>query len=192
MAAQDEELNLIYALRAIQVLVGAGVGLEAAMAHISKGGYGRISDDFAKAIRGINKGQRMDDELRRLLRDAKSDDYRRLLNSMLNNVTSNTDIMSSLEQQAARSEENRNDKLNRYIEDLSGLPEKALTIGFLAPLLLGLFAIAPFLMGGLQGLPGVTIPEQSTALFLYNGGMLATVVILGMMLLGVKSKDPGV
>ena len=192
MSAQEEEINLIYALRAIQVLLGAGVGIEAALSHISKGGYGRISDDFSKVLQGIDKGQRMEDEIRRLVINSKSDDYRRLLNSILNNITSNTDMMGSLEQQASRAEENRNDKLKRYIEELSGLPEKALTIGFLAPLILGLAALAPFLMGGLQGLPGVSIPDQGTMLLLYNGGMLAAVVALALMLLGVKTKDPGV
>jgi len=47
-------------------------------------------------------------------------------------------------------------------------------------------------MGGLQGLPGVSIPDQGTMLLLYNGGMLAAVVALALMLLGVKTKDPGV
>jgi pilus assembly protein TadC len=192
MSAQEEEINLIYALRAIQVLLGAGVGIEAALSHISKGGYGRISDDFSNVLQGIDKGQRMEDEIRRLVMGSKSDDYRRLLNSILNNITSNTDMMGSLEQQATRAEENRNDKLKRYIEELSGLPEKALTIGFLAPLILGLAALAPFLMGGLAGLPGVSIPDQGTMLLLYNGGMLAAVVALALMLLGVKTKDPGV
>jgi pilus assembly protein TadC len=192
MSAQEEEINLIYALRAIQVLLGAGVGIEAALSHISKGGYGRISADFSKVLQGIDKGQRMEDEIRRLVIGSKSDDYRRLLNSIMNNITSNTDMLGSLEQQATRAEENRNDKLKRYIEELSGLPEKALTIGFLAPLILGLAALAPFLMGGLQGLPGVSIPDQGTMLLLYNGGMLAAVVALALMLLGVKTKDPGV
>ena len=90
MSAQEEDINLIYALRGIQVLIGAGVGLESAMTHISRGGYGRISSDFSKAMSGVNAGQRLEDELRRLIKSARSDDYRRLLNSMLNNVTSNT------------------------------------------------------------------------------------------------------
>ncbi len=190
MSAQEEEINLIYALRAIQVLLDAGVGIEAALSHLSKGGYGRISDDFSKVLQGIDKGQRMEDEIRRLVIRSKSDDYLRLLNSILNNITSNTDMLGSLEQQATRAEENRNDKLKRYIEQLSGLPEMALTIGFLAPLILGLAALAPFLMGGLGDI--ASIPDQGTMLLLYNGGMLAAVVALALMLVGVKTKDPGV
>ena len=191
MGAQEEEINLIYALRGIQVLIGAGVGLESAMTHISHGGYGRISNDFSKAMSGVNSGQRLEDEIRRLIKKAKSDDYRRLLNSMLNNVTSNTDLMASLEQQASRSEENRTDRLKRYIEDLSGLPEKALILGFLAPLILGLLAIAPFLLGDLGPIGG-DVPEVGTMMLLFNGGLLATIGFLVILLLGAKSKDPGV
>jgi hypothetical protein len=110
---------------------------------------------------------------------------------MLNNVTSNTDILSSLEQQASRAEENRTDRLKRYIEDLAGLPEKALILGFLAPLILGLLAIAPFLLGDLGPIGG-DVPEVSTMMLLFNGGLIATIGILVIILLGAKSKDPGV
>lgn len=192
MGAQEEEINLIYALRGIQVLIGAGVGLEASMTHIAKGGYGIISSDFSRALSGVNSGQRLEDELRRLLKSSKSSDYQRLLTSMLNNVVSNTDLVASLEQQAARAEENRTDRLKRYIEDLAGLPEKALILGFLAPLILGLLAISPFLLGGLQGVPGVTIPPVDKMMFAYKGGLLVTIVLLVFMLLGAKAKDPGV
>ncbi|MBT4058972.1 MAG: type II secretion system F family protein [Euryarchaeota archaeon] len=192
MSQQEEDISLIYALRGIQVLIGAGVGLESTMTHIAKGGYGKISTDFSKALNGVNRGQRLEDELKRLITTSKSDDYRRLLNSMLNNVSSNTDLISSLEQQASRAEENRTDRLKRYIEDLSGLPEKALILGFLAPLICGLAGIAPFLLGGLSGVPGVSVPPVETMMFFYKGGLFATIGLLVMMLLGAKSKDPGV
>jgi hypothetical protein len=101
-------------------------------------------------------------------------------------------LVASLEQQASRAEENRTDRLKRYIEDLSGLPEKALILGFLAPLILGLLAISPFLLGGLQGVPGVTIPPVDKMMFAYKGGLLVTIVLLVFMLFGAKAKDPGV
>lgn len=192
MGAQEEDVNLIYALRGIQVLIGAGVGIEATMAHIAKGGYGRITSDFSKALDGVNTGQRMEDELRRLVRSAKSDDYRRLLNSMLTNVVSNTDLAASLEQQANRAEENRNDRLKRYVEDLSGLPEKALILGFLSPLIFGLLAITPYLFAGLSDLPGMSVPSVEVTSFLFRGGLFISIVLLGFMLLGARSKEPGV
>ncbi len=192
MSKQDEDNNLIFALRGLQVLIGAGVGLESTMTHIARGGYGKISNDFSKALKGVESGQRMADEMRRLIKDSKSEDYRRLLNSMLTNITSNTDLIASLEQQAIRVEEGRTDRLKRYIENLSGLPEKSLILGFMGPLILGLLGISPFLLGGLTGIPGVTIPPIETMMILFKGGMAATFALLIFILLGAAAKDPGV
>jgi hypothetical protein len=188
----EEERDLIYALRALQVLMGSGVGLEGAIHHIAQGGYGRFTDDCSDMISNMERGRMLEEELQRLIRSAKSDAYRRLLNSMRTNVTSNTDLLSSLEQQAEREEESRSDKLKRYIESLQGLPETALSIGFLIPLILGIGAMAPFLMGDLQGVPGVTIPPADTMLNVFRGGMVLAITVLGMLVWGAHNKDPGV
>ncbi len=192
MSAMEEERDLIYALRALQVLMGSGVGLEGAIHHIAQGGYGRFTDDCSDMISNMERGRMLEEELQRLIRSAKSDAYRRLLNSMRTNVTSNTDLLSSLEQQAEREEESRSDKLKRYTESLQGLPETALSIGFLIPLILGIGAMAPFLMGDLQGLPGVTIPPADTMLNVFRGGMVLAITVLGMLVWGAHNKDPGV
>ena len=192
MSAMEEERDLIYALRALQVLMGSGVGLEGAIHHIAQGGYGRFTDDCSDMISNMERGRMLEEELQRLIRSAKSDAYRRLLNSMRTNVTSNTDLLSSLEQQAEREEESRSDKLKRYIESLQGLPETALSIGFLIPLILGIGAMAPFLMGDLQGVPGVTIPPADTMLNVFRGGMVLAITVLGMLVWGAHNKDPGV
>ena len=192
MSAMEEERDLIYALRALQVLMGSGVGLEGAIHHIAQGGYGRFTDDCSDMMSNMERGRMLEEELQRLIRSAKSDAYRRLLNSMRTNVTSNTDLLSSLEQQAEREEESRSDKLKRYIESLQGLPETALSIGFLIPLILGIGAMAPFLMGDLQGVPGVTIPPADTMLNMFRGGMVLAITVLGMLVWGAHNKDPGV
>ena len=192
MSAMEEERDVIYALRALQVLMGSGVGLEGAIHHIAQGGYGRFTDDCSDMISNMERGRMLEEELQRLIRSAKSDAYRRLLNSMRTNVTSNTDLLSSLEQQAEREEESRSDKLKRYIESLQGLPETALSIGFLIPLILGIGAMAPFLMGDLQGVPGVTIPPADTMLNMFRGGMVLAITVLGMLVWGAHNKDPGV
>ena len=191
MSAMEEERDLIYALRALQVLMGSGVGLEGAIHHIAQGGYGRFTDDCSDMISNMERGRMLEEELQRLIRSAKSDAYRRLLNSMRTNVTSNTDLLSSLEQQAEREEESRSDKLKRYIESLQGLPETALSIGFLIPLILGIGAMAPFLMGDLQGVPGVSIPPADTMLNMFRGGMVPAITVLGMLVWGAHNKDPG-
>ena len=39
----EESADLLYAMRAVMVLLGSGIGLEAAMQMIGRGGYGVIS-----------------------------------------------------------------------------------------------------------------------------------------------------
>ena len=162
------------------------------MHHIAQGGYGRFTEDCKDTISNLERGRTLEEELQRLIRSSKSDSYRRLLNSMRTNVTSNTDLLASLEQQADREEEARSDKLKRYVESLQGLPETALSVGFLVPLILGIGAMAPFLLGDLTGVPGVTIPPAETMLRLFQAGMVLAMAVLGMMVWGAKNKEPGV
>ena len=192
MSAVEEERDLIYALRALQVLLGSGVGLEGAIHHLAQGGYGRFTDDCNDMISNMERGRKLDEEIQRLIVSSKSDRYRRLLNSMRTNVTSNTDLLASLDQQAEREEEARTDKLKQYVESLQGLPETALSVGFLVPLILGIGAMAPFLMGDLQGVPGVSIPPPDTMLNVFRGGMVLALAVMGMMVWGARNKDPGV
>ena len=46
----EESADLLYAMRAVMVLLGSGIGLEAAMQMIGRGGYGVISKDFREII----------------------------------------------------------------------------------------------------------------------------------------------
>ena len=192
MSAVEEERDLIYALRALQVLLGSGVGLEGAIHHLAQGGYGRFTDDCNDMISNMERGRKLEEEIQRLIVSSKSDRYRRLLNSMRTNVTSNTDLLASLDQQADREEEARSDILKQYVESLQGLPETALSVGFLVPLILGIGAMAPFLMGDLQGVPGVSIPPADTMLNVFRGGMVLSLAVMGMMVWSARNKDPGV
>ena len=47
---EAEERDLLAALRAFDVLLGAGVGLESVLINISRGGYGAISKDMEKIM----------------------------------------------------------------------------------------------------------------------------------------------
>ena len=111
--------------------MGSGVGLEAAIHSISQGGYGIISKDFSQIMKGINKGTPLERELRSVLKKAETDGYKRLINTMINNVTQNTDIIETLRKQGERMEESRTESVKEYIEELGGVPETLLSIGMI-------------------------------------------------------------
>ena len=60
---QQESADLLYAMRAVMVLLGSGIGLEAAMQMISRGGYGVISKDFKEALSNLQRGSKLEEEL---------------------------------------------------------------------------------------------------------------------------------
>ena len=190
MRALDESREILYVIRTLDVLMSSGVGLEAAIHSMAQGGYGIISKDFADLMMNINKGQPMEKELRALLKKAENDGYKRVINTMLNNITQNTDIIETLRKQGERMEEVRTENVKNYIEELGGVPETLLSIGMIGPIILSLVGIIPQLIsGGLAELVGGL--EQDTAMSIVNIGLFITVA--GMALTGIKAhtKDPG-
>ncbi len=189
MRSLDESKEILYVIRTLDVLMGSGVGLEAAIHSISQGGYGIISKDFSNLMDNINKGKPLEKELRDLLKKAETDGYKRVINTMLNNVTQNTDIIETLRKQGERMEETRTEAVKEYIEELGGVPETLLSIGMIGPIILSIVGLIPQLMDG--GIPGMGNVEQGTIMSVVNMGLFLT--LLGMVMIGLKAhtKDPG-
>ncbi|MEC7254125.1 MAG: type II secretion system F family protein [Candidatus Thermoplasmatota archaeon] len=192
MRKLDEKREVLYVIRAMDVLMSSGIGLEATVHSVSQGGYGVISEDFAKMMENVRKGGRpLEKELKSLMKNVETEGYRRLLNIMHMNITQNTDIIETLKKQGTRMEEERTEDVKKYIEDLSGVPESLLSIGMIGPIILSVFGLFPQLMGG-EGMGDIMpIPEQSTINVILNIGLFMTLLV--MVMIGVKThtKDPG-
>ena len=192
MRKLDEKREVLYVIRAMDVLMSSGIGLEATVHSISQGGYGVISEDFAKMMENVRKGGRpLEKELKSLMKNVETEGYRRLLNIMHMNITQNTDIIETLKKQGTRMEEERTEDVKKYIEDLSGVPESLLSIGMIGPIILSVLGLFPQLMGG-EGMGDIMpIPEQSTINIILNIGLFMTLLV--MVMIGVKThtKDPG-
>jgi len=189
VAAQDEDRELLYVIRTMEVMMGSGIGLEGAITSISRGGYGCISSDFQKVMVNTRKGKGLVEELRRVQKRAKSDAYKRLLNTMIENIISNTDIVKTLKNQGGREEEKRTEKVEKYIEELSGLPETLLSIGMISPIILAILAITPQMMAGAGDI--MPLPDADAVGSIVNGGLFFTVVMMAMIGLKAHTKDPG-
>ena len=121
---------------------------------------------------------------------SESEGYRRLLNTMYANLTQNTDLLETLRKQGTRMEEDRNEDVKKYIEDLSGVPETLLSIGMIGPIILAIVGLVPQLLGdGAEAIMGTI--DQGLINSVVNGGLIFT--LIGMMLIGLKAhtKDPG-
>ena len=124
------------------------------------------------------------------MKKASSKGYKKLLTTMYNNVKSNTDVLKTLQMQAEAEEEERNEKMKKYIEDLGGLPESLLSIGMISPILLGLVGLGSQLMGDAGAIMG-SMPSNSAMMNMVRIGLGLTLV--GMAFIGMKAhtKDPG-
>lgn len=192
MRELDESRDLLYAIRGLEVMMSSGVGMEAAIHSIASGGYGIITDDFEKMIKAQKKGKNLEQALKDLMGKSASRGYTKLISTMYNNVKSNTDILKTLSMQAEAEEENRNEKMKKYIEDLGGLPESLLSVGMIAPILLGLMGLAPQLMGDVSGGLGFSLPSNESMLSMVRIGLLFTLAAMAMIGMKAHTRDPGV
>jgi len=192
MRETEESRDLLYAIRGLEVMMSSGVGLEAAIHSIAGGGYGIITEDFQKMIKQQKKGKTLELTLKELMTKSAARGYTKLLSTMYNNVKSNTDILKTLSMQAEAEEENRNEKMKKYIEDLGGLPESLLSIGMISPILLGLMGLAPQLMGDVSGGLGFSLPSNAAMLGMVRMGLIGTLVAMALIGLKAHTKDPGV
>jgi len=188
----DEKREILYVIRTMDVLMSSGVGLEAAIHTIGSGGYGIISSDFSTIMEKLRSGKSrgLEKEIKGLMNKSESEGYRRLLNTMYTNLTQNTDLVETIRKQGKRMEEERNEDVKKYIEDLSGVPETLLSIGMIGPIILAIVGLIPQLMSGDLG-AFMKLPPTSTINSVVNVGLILTLV--GMILIGLKAhtKDPG-
>jgi len=192
MRKLEEKRELLYVIRTLDVLMSSGVGLEAALHTIGRGGYGIISADFSSMMKRLQKGNSkgLDRELKDMMKLAESAGYKRLLNTLYTNVTQNTDLVETLKKQGTRMEEERTDEVEKYIEELGGVPETLLSIGMIGPIILAIIGLVPQLMSGDLG-AFMSLPDPAVINSVVNMGLLITLV--GMALIGLKAhtKDPG-
>tara|TARA_B100000575_G_scaffold279191_1_gene267290 strand:+ start:1036 stop:1617 length:582 start_codon:yes stop_codon:yes gene_type:complete len=192
MRKLEEKRELLYVIRTLDVLMSSGVGLEAALHTIGKGGYGIISEDFSSLMKRLRKGNSggLDKELKSLIKKAESAGYKRLLNTLYTNVTQNTDLVETLKKQGTRMEEERSEEVEKYIKELGGVPETLLSIGMIGPIILSIVGLVPQLMSGDLG-SFMSLPDPAVISTVVNIGLILTLV--GMALVGLKAhtKDPG-
>jgi type II secretory pathway component PulF len=192
MRKLDEQREILYVIRTLDVLMSSGVGLEAALHTIGTGGYGIISEDFSSMMDRLRKGSSrgLAQELKAMLKKAETEGYRRVLNTMYSNVTQNTDIVETLRKQGVRMENDRTEAVKKYIEELGAVPETLLSIGMIGPIILAIVGLVPQLLGdGAEAIVGSI--DQGMINSVVKGGLVFT--LLGMMMIGLKAhtKDPG-
>ncbi len=191
MASVDQEL--LYAVRAIEVLLESGVGVAEAMKHVADEDYGDLSAVFRQIFSDTDSGRSFGDSIRTQMRATSSSGLRRVLSTLVMSVEEDTNVIDRLRSIAEKEARDRRVDLDAFIEGLTATSEQFLIVSILIPIIVVIGAVVNGLVesakaagGGFMGntptMPDACVP----ALFI-----IATIAIAGMVI-QTKAKEPGV
>ncbi len=191
MASVDQEL--LYAVRAIEVLLESGVGVAEAMKHVADEDYGDLSAVFRQIFSDTDSGRSFGDSIRTQMRATSSSGLRRVLSTLVMSVEEDTNVIDRLRSIAEKESRDRRVDLDAFIESLTATSEQFLIVSILIPIIVVIGAVVNGLVesakasgGGFMGntptMPDACVP----ALFI-----IATIAIAGMVI-QTKAKEPGV
>ena len=191
MASVDQEL--LYAIRAIEVLLESGVGIAEAMKHIADEDYGDLSGVFKQIFEDTDKGRNFGDAVRTQMRSTSSTGLRKVLSTLAMSIEEDTNVIDRLQSIAEKESRERRVELDSFIDGLTATSEQFLIVSILIPIIVVIGAVVNGLVesakasgGGFMGntphMPDVCVP----ALFI-----IATIAITGMVF-QTKSREPGV
>ena len=191
LASVDQEL--LYAIRAIEVLLESGVGVAEAMKHIADEDYGELSVIFKQIFSDTDSGRNFSDAMRTQMQSTSSAGLRKVLSSLIMSVDEDTNVVDRLRSIADIESRDRRIELQAFLEGLTATSEQFLIVSILIPIIVVIGAVVNGLVesakaagGGFMGntptMPDTCVP----ALFI-----IATILIAGMVV-QTKSRDPGV
>ena len=187
----DTDKELLYALRAMSVLLGTGVGLESAMKHVSDADYGEISVIFGQVLReSAEGGGYLSDSLRKTMERTTSEGFKKALNAMILGSTGEINLVESLEKLAEKETRNRQVAIEKYIERISGITEIYLIMGILVPIMLVAMSFVNELSeSSKEG--GFPIPELLPESMI-TPLLIGMLVVLAVMVILTKLGEPKV
>ena len=188
LATVDQEL--LYAIRAIEVLLESGVGVAEAMKHVADEDYGDLSGVFKQIFRDTDSGRAFGDSIRTQSRKTDSPGLRRVLTTLVMSVEEDTNVIDRLRSIAEKEARDRRVELDGFIESLSGASEQFMIVSMLLPIIVVIGAV----------ISGIMDNEAAAA---FGGGMsmpawcapvafIVTGILLAGLITSTKSKEPGV
>ena len=190
LSSVDQEL--LYAIRAIEVLLESGVGVAEAMKHIADEEYGELSLIFKQIFRDTDGGRAFADAIRTQSRKTDSAGLRRVLTTLIMSIEEDTNVIDRLRSIAEKEARDRRVELDGFIESLSGVSEQFLILSILGPLIVVIGAVISGIMNDdqLEGAPvggGLTMPPWCAPI-----AFIVTGIIMAGLIARTKSTEPGV
>jgi flagellar protein FlaJ len=182
----DEEL--LYAIRAMEVLLQSGVGIAEAMKHVADEDYGDLSVEFGLIFKAVDSGAGLGEAVRKQMQVTSSIGLRRTLSVLAMSIEQDTNVIDRLRSIADKESRSRRIELQAFVESLSAVSEQFLIISVLVPIIVVIMAVIDALVGGSGGAFGGNMPRMPPActpiLFL-----LAMLAIAGLIV-RTRSQEP--
>ena len=186
MGSVDEEL--LYAIRAMEVLLQSGVGIAEAMKHVADEDYGDLSVEFQRIFSAVEGGSMLGDGIRAQMRATSSVGLRRTLSVLAMSVEQDTNVIDRLRSIADKEARSRRVEIQAYIESLGGVAELFLVFSVLVPIIVVIIAVIDGLLGAAGPIGGsMRMPPACTPIMF----LLATLAIAGLVI-RTKAREPKV
>ena len=188
LATVDQEL--LYAIRAVEVLLESGVGVAEAMKHVADEEYGDLSGVFKQIFRDTDSGRAFGDSIRTQSRKTDSPGLRRVLTTLVMSVEEDTNVIDRLRSIAEKEARDRRVELDGFIESLSGASEQFMIVSMLLPIIVVIGAVISGIMDNEAAAAfggGMTMPAWCAPV-----AFIVTGILLAGLITSTKSKEPGV
>lgn len=94
--AAEMEKNLIFALKDLLLQISSGISLYNGIVHISKSGYGTVSEEFEKVAQAIASGTPMEEALDKMSSETKSEFLKRTVWQLINALKAGASLKGAL------------------------------------------------------------------------------------------------
>jgi pilus assembly protein TadC len=185
MGTVDQEL--LYAIRAMSVLLSTGVGLEMAMKHVADNDYGEISLLFSQALDESARGGYLEDALKRIQNQTRSKSFKKVITTMIIGSKGDINLVESLEKIAERETKEREVDIEKFVESLGSKSEIFMTGGILMPIIIIVVVFAQKLMAE----SGLSTMEEISPM-VANVILTALVALLAFITFTTKRSEPNI
>jgi len=130
---KDTEKNLFGALQNMLVQLNSGVPMFDVLVSVSKGDYGEVSNEFARAVKRINTGEPQVDVLRDIATVNPSLFFRRAIWQIVNGMKAGSDLSKVLEESINALSEEQVIQIQKYGGQLSPLAMFYMLVAVIIP-----------------------------------------------------------
>ncbi len=175
MGTIDEEL--LYAIRAMEVLLESGTGVAQVIRHMADDDYGDISSVLIEILEKTEAGQTLAEALRQAVGEARSPGFKKVLSTLMTALEDDVDITTRLDALADQEIRQRKVRVEGFVERLGGAGDRFLILAILLPILAVIIGVIGAMMGGAGPIPAFDVPSFLIPLLfcLSAFGMLAMV-----------------